>query len=77
MAKTLTRLLTVRLLEDQMVEVELVARVLRTSTSNVVRTAIAEYLSKRMGEVEFRQRLAVRIAHDQKILARLVEGDTR
>lgn len=72
---TKTRVLTLRLSEDQMNEVEMVARVLRTTSSDIIRTAIAEYLIKRKGEVEFRQRLAQRIEHDQKILKRLTEGD--
>lgn len=72
---TKTRVLTLRLSEDQMNEVEIVARVLRTTSSDIIRTAIAEYLIKRKGEVEFRQRLAQRIEHDQKILKRLTEGD--
>jgi Arc/MetJ-type ribon-helix-helix transcriptional regulator len=66
-----TRVTTVRLTEEQAVEVELVARVLRTSASEVIRTAIAEYLTKRKGEAEFARRLSLRIDQDRRILERL------
>jgi hypothetical protein len=65
------RVTTVRMTEEQAVEVELVARVLGISTSELIRTAIAEYLAKRKSEVEFRQRLARRIEQDRRILDRL------
>ena len=71
-----TRVNTVRMTEEQAVEVELVARVLGISTSELIRTAIGEYLTKRKSEVEFRQRLARRIEQDRRILDRLAEGCT-
>lgn len=66
-----TRVTTIRLPEDMAVEVELAARVLDITASELIRTAIAEYLTKRKSEVEFRQRLARRIEEDRRILERL------
>jgi predicted transcriptional regulator len=40
-----TRVTTVRITEEQAVKVERVARVLGCSTSDLIRTAIAEYLA--------------------------------
>lgn len=71
MSDAFTRVTTVRITEEQAVEVELVARVLGISASELIRTAIAEYLTKRKAEVEFRQRLARRIEQDRHILDRL------
>jgi RNase adaptor protein for sRNA GlmZ degradation len=64
---------TIRIPEDMAVEVELVARVLSITASEVYRTAIAEYLTRRKSEVEFRQRLARRIEEDRRILERLAD----
>ena len=66
-----TRVTTVRMTEEQAVEVEIVARVLGISVSELIRTAIAEYLTERKSEVEFRLRLARRIDQDRRILDRL------
>lgn len=71
MSDAFTRVTTVRLAEDQAVEVELVARVLGITASELIRTAIGEYLTKRKAEGEFRQRLARRIEEDRRILERL------
>lgn len=71
MSDAFTRVTTVRLTEEQAVEVELVARIYGISTSDLIRIAIAEYLTKRKSEVEFRQRLARRIEQDRRILDRL------
>lgn len=74
MADAHTRVTTVRITEEQAVELELVSRVLRLPVSELIRTAIAEYLTTRKGEAEFARRLAQQIERDRRILARLTEG---
>lgn len=71
---TETHVTTVRIPEDMAVEVELFSRVLGISRSDLIRRAIAEFLTARKSEVEFRQRLARRIEEDRKILDQLTWG---
>lgn len=69
-----THVTTVRIPEDMAVEVELFSRVLGISRSDLIRRAIAGFLTARKSEVEFRQRLARRIEDDRRILDRLAWG---
>lgn len=62
---------TVRLTEEQMVEIELVCRVLGISVSELIRHAIRDYLTERKADAGFQQRLRERIEKDRTILLRL------
>lgn len=65
------RVTTVRMTEEQAVEVELVCRVLGINLSELIRLAIAQHLTERKADPEFQKRLRDRIEHDQQILIRL------
>lgn len=71
--KALTRIATARFTEEQLAEVELIARVLGISASEVFRIAIAEYITKYKNTPEFRQRLEQRIEQDRRLLERLIQ----
>lgn len=65
---------TLRLSDELAAEIDLIARVFGVTVSEVIRTAVAEYVTGCKNEVEFRERLAERIAEDQKILDALGGG---
>lgn len=67
------RVTTVRLTEEQAVELELVSRIEGVPVAKLIRTAIAEYLTERKADKEFQARLRARIAADRTILERLAE----
>lgn len=66
-----TRTTTIRIPKEMAEEVETVARADSTSTSAVIRTAIAEHIERRKADPAFRARLAAGIARDQALLAAL------
>lgn len=65
------RVTTVRMTEEQAVEVELVCRVLDITLSELIRLAIAQHLTERKADPAFQKRLRERIEQDQQILVRL------
>jgi ribbon-helix-helix CopG family protein len=69
------RTTTVRLPTAQADQVELYARVLGITVSELIRTALADYTTRH--SASFRARLRRRIEDDQRLLARLADDPPR
>lgn len=69
--KAHTRATTIRLPVPLSEAVDAVARADDMSASEVIRTAVSEYVERRGADREFRARLAALIARDQAILEAL------
>jgi hypothetical protein len=65
------RVTTVRLTEEQAIEVGVICRVLGITVSELCRRAIAGWLAERKADEGFQRRLRERIEQDQTILMRL------
>jgi Arc/MetJ-type ribon-helix-helix transcriptional regulator len=66
-----TRVTSLRLPEDQAVELAAVARAEGESVSEIVRAAVYQFIAARRSDREFKERLQKRLEEDREVLERL------
>lgn len=64
---------TIRQSADQAADLDAIARVEGVSVAEVIRTAIADHIEARRGDLDFRDRLRRRLEQDREILEKLAD----